>query len=159
MIWGIFAVVGLMLFGSIYWLKPSPRDQRLAALRLAAIKLGLQVRHHNFQPDMAKTGVREAITGTSYSRMKNPGKPQGNLLFRIVGQPAWDNEALPDGLSWHDKPADVQKTGQQISSLLLGWPDKLYLLEVYENRVMLMAAENREATAEVYANVIDTFLG
>ena len=158
MTWMVFVMVGLVVFGSVYWLKPSPREQRLAALRLEAIKAGLHVRHHNFQPDMAKTGVREAITGTSYSRMKNPGKPQGSLRFRVVGQPAWDNEYLPDGISWHDRPANAEEIGGQLSQRLVAWPDRLLLLEVYDNRVMLMAAENREASAAVYAGLIDAFL-
>ena len=38
MMWPIAILIGLIVFGSVYWLKPSPRDTRLAALRLDAIK-------------------------------------------------------------------------------------------------------------------------
>lgn len=158
MTWLIFIAAGLVIFGSVYWLKPSPRDTRIAALRLDAIKLGLQVRHHSFQPDSAKSGVRDVITGTSYSRMNNPGKPQGDLRFRIVGQPAWDSEGLPEGLSWHDKSRNPAEDCARIQEALASVKDPILLLEVYDNRVMLIAAENREASAGEYKKIIDAFL-
>lgn len=147
MTWLIFVAIGLSLFGSIYWLKPSARDTRLAKLRFDAIKMGLQVRQFTFKPDSAKTGVREDITATSYTLMLDV-KGQSELLYRVVGQPAWDADGLPEGLSWHNKgtEADADKIREAVRQL----NDNILLLEVFSNRLVFMPAEGKEASAENY---------
>jgi hypothetical protein len=147
MSWLIFVAIGLSLFGSVYWLKPSARDTRLAKLRFDAIKLGLQVRQFTFKPDSAKTGVREDVTATSYTLMLDV-KGQSELLYRVVGQPAWDSDGLPEGLSWHNKGSaeDAEKIRTAVEQL----HDSILLLEVFSNRIVLMPAEGKEATAENY---------
>jgi hypothetical protein len=168
--WLIPLAVVLLVFGSVYWMKPSPRDSRLAALRLDAIKAGLQVRYYRFQADGAKTGVREDITGTSYTLVfrqpaHDEGKPRHELLFRIVGQPAWETAGLPQGLSWHDLPGDpaqgqeqrlalAESLGAGIRAALTGLNDDVLLLELYENRVSLIPAERKAASAEGYLQVL-----
>ena len=51
MVWLVVIVIALVVIGSVMWLKPSARDQRLAVLRLDAIKRGLQVSQFTFKPD------------------------------------------------------------------------------------------------------------
>jgi len=150
MIWPIAILVGLIVFGSVYWLKPSPRDTRLAALRLDAIKRKLQVRQFTFKPDSAKTGVRDEFTGTSYTLMDpSPKKREGGqLLWRVVGQAGWDTDGLPEGIAWHNP--GTPEDAALLSRLLKDLPDDLLLLEVFSNRVTLMPAENKTATAEAY---------
>ncbi|MDO6683045.1 MULTISPECIES: hypothetical protein [unclassified Oceanobacter] len=170
MTWLIPVLVVLAVIGSIYGLKPSPRDARLGQLRLDATKAGLQVRHCSFQVDAAKTGVREDITGIGYTLVFRPPshddtKPQEKLLFRIVGQPGWESQGLPEGLSWHDLPGDpalgqeqrlvlAQALSADIQSALAGFPDDVLLLELYENRVSLIPAERKAATAEAYKQAL-----
>lgn len=156
MIWLIILAVTLSLFGSVYWLKPSARDTRLAKLRFDAIKMGLQVRQFTFKSDSAKNGVREDITGTSYTLMTDVKQQGGDVLFRVVGQPAWDNEGLPEGLSWHDK--GTAEDARRVSEALAALDDDILLLEVFSNRVVLMAAEHKTASAENYMRFLKAFV-
>lgn len=175
MTWAIFILVGLVIFGSVYWLKPSARDTRLAELRMQAIKLGLHVRQHKFEPDSAKTGVRDSVSGTSYSWMRPDARTPGDLEFSIVGQPAWENTGLPEGLYWHQRPTlseqeaqsseafekyqqACEQVGNRIRPLLEVFEDDILLLEVYENRVLIIPAENKVGTAEAYSDLIKQLL-
>ena len=173
MTWMIFVFVGLAIFGSIYWLKPSPRDTRLANLRLDAIKLGLQVRHHTFQVDAAKTGVREDITGTAYTLsvpVSHNEQQTEQLRFRLVGQPGWETDALPEDMAWHDWPSchleretaawhqANQAVADKVLPLLDALEDDLLLLEVFDNRATLIVAERKAARAEAYKTLLDSVL-
>ncbi|WP_221799582.1 hypothetical protein [Oceanobacter mangrovi] len=168
MTWLVFVAVGLMLFGSIYWLKPSARDQRLADLRLSAIRAGLQIRQQTFKVDSARSGVREDITATGYTLML-PAQPHGEkprqaLLFRVVGQTGWETAGLPDGWAWHDLPAGkdhdrqlaaAEQLAPQLVRLLSSLDDGLVMLEVFENRITLFPAEQKTASAEKYLKVLE----
>ncbi|MBM96569.1 MAG: hypothetical protein CMI09_12085 [Oceanospirillaceae bacterium] len=173
MSWMVFIMVGLVVFGSIYWLKPSPRETRLANLRLAAIKLGLQVRHHTFKVDAAKTGVRDDITGTAYTRVipvQHSEAQKDELLFRIVGQAGWETDALPEGMAWHDWPgrnlereSDAwhsanRQVAERILPLLDALDDDVLLLEVFDNRATLIPAERKTAQADAYNALLDALL-
>lgn len=156
MSWLIVVLVALSLFGSVYWLKPSARDTRLAKLRFDAIRNGLQIRQFTFKPEAARTGIRDDITGTSYTLLR-PGQQQGGKLkFRVAGQPGWDNDGLPEGLSWHDQGTadDVRRLRDALPQL----QDELLLLEVYDNRATLMAAEKQGASAAAYLHFLEQFL-
>jgi hypothetical protein len=158
MIWPIAILVGLVVFGSVYWLKPSPRDKRLADLRLDAIKRKLHVRQYTFKPDSAKTGIRDDFTGTNYTLMdpKPKKRDSGELLWRIVGQQGWDTEGLPEGLAWHDHGSE--EDAKLVSALIQDLSDDLLLLEVYSNRVTLMPAEHKTANAEAYEKFLQAVL-
>jgi len=161
MTWIIIAAAVMAIIGSVFWLKPSARDSRLAELRFNAIRAGLQVRQFTFKPDAAKTGVRDDITATSYSwlqqsRTQHEDAAGGELKYRVVRQPAWDHEGLPEGLSWHDK--GTQADAATISRLLPELNDELVMLEVYERRVCMMTAEKQGSTADNYRDFLQAFL-
>lgn len=156
MIWPIVILIGLIVFGSVYWMKPSPRDTRLAALRLDAIKRHLQVRQFTFTPESAKNGVRDPVTGTSYTLMNTKKRDSGVLLWRVVGQVGWESDGLPEGLSWHDRGSAADAA--LLTSLLPGLQDDILVLEVFSNRVTLMAAEHKTATAEGYEQFLTALL-
>ena len=156
MMWPIAILIGLIVFGSVYWLKPSPRDTRLAALRLDAIKRHLQVRQFTFTPESAKNGVRDPVTGTSYTMLNTKKRDSGVLLWRVVGQQGWEAEGLPEGLAWHDRGSS--EDAALLTSLLPSLNDDLLLLEVFSNRVTLMAAEHKTATAEGYETLLKAIL-
>ncbi len=176
MTWLIFIGVGLALFGSVYWLKPSPRDTRLAELRLDAIRLGLQVRHHVFKVDSAKTGAREDITGTAYtmarpvSHDRTHSDTKDTLKYRVVGQIAWEDDGLSEGLYWHDRPGSELKRDSdeqqkaiahaagQLMPVLSELSDDVLLLEVYGNRATLIPAERKTASAAAYHKVLNAVL-
>ena len=168
MTWLIFVFVGLALFGSVYWMKPSARDQRLAALRMAAIRSGLHIRQQTFKVNSASNGVRDDITATGYTLALPPPphgeKPRQALLFRIVGQQGWETAGLPDGWAWHDLPAaenrdaslaKAEQLGPQLVRLLSSMDDELQLLEVFENRIVLFPSEQKSASAEKYLKVLE----
>ncbi|ASP40476.1 hypothetical protein CHH28_18130 [Bacterioplanes sanyensis] len=158
-VWLIPLVI-MAIIGSIFWLKPSKRDQRLATLRFDAIKAGLQVRQFTFKPQSEKNGVRDDVTATSYT-LQAPGKNKaGELQYRIVSQPAWDNDGLPEGLWWDTQPNAAAR--QQLLTLLHEhWPqlqDDLLMLEADERRVTLMVSERPSASAANYQAFLQAFL-
>ncbi|MCD8523756.1 MAG: hypothetical protein LRY66_01845 [Saccharospirillaceae bacterium] len=155
MIWLFVSIGVLTIIGSVMMLRPSPRDTRLAALRFDAIRNGLQVRSFTFKTDPAKTGVRDDIPGTGYTLWRNAKRQDGALRFRIVKQAGWDNEGLPEGFSWHNQGS--AEDAELISRMLPQLQDDLLMLEVYENRVTLMAAENQTASAAAYQHFLEAF--
>lgn len=149
----VTVAVIFMIIGSIYWLRPSPRETRLASLRFDAIRAGMQVREYTFKPDSAKNGVRDDIRATSYSYNKPSsgeadGQKSGALKYRVVRQAAWDSEWLPDGLYWHDKGSE--QDAQQVQAFLSSLDDEVLMLEVHERRVTVMTTENQTASAQNY---------
>lgn len=155
----IIVFIFLVLFGSVYWLKPSPRDKRLADLRFSAIKHGLIVKQHTFTPDSKKTGVRDAITGTTYTLFSQDQKAEPALLMRIMGQAGWDTDSLPEGYSWHDGHSQLAGTDvlAQIgfAEALANIPDHLHMVEIYGNRVSIMPAEMKGVSAEQYVALLE----
>ncbi len=141
----IVVLISLAVFGSVYMLKPSPRQQRLAALRLDAIKLGLQVKLLTFKVDSKKTGVRDDITATQYQRFKPEVKSQA-LRWCVVRQAGWEQEGLPDGWSWHNN--NVKPNLEALNALLAELTVDVLLVEVYDNRTRLLTVENKSSSAE-----------
>ena len=159
--WIILVLIMMALIGSIFWLKPSPRDQRLADLRLQAMKLGISVKHQTFNPESAKNGVRDTISGTTYSLFNEDAKAPKEIIFRIVRQMGWDNELLPTDYSWHDKVSKEKFDwfrAINLEQLLQGCDDTLKLIEVCGNRVTVMTAEDPNADATQYKKLLDELL-
>ncbi len=149
----IVVFIVLAVFGSIYMLKPSPRQQRLAALRLEAIKLGLQVKLDTFKVDSKKMGVRDDITATRYQRF-NPGVKSQGLRWCIVRQAGWEQEGLAEGWSWNNlnQSPDLEK----LSTLLAEVSDDVQVIEVYDNRASLISIESKGSTAEMINSWIES---
>jgi hypothetical protein len=133
-------------------LKPSPRQQRLAGLRLEAIKLGLQVKLDTFKPNSKQTGVRDEILATRYQRF-NPAVKSQTLRWCIVRQGGWEQQGLAQGWSWHDQ---TQKPDlSKLSELLTQVGEDVQMIEVYDNRASLMTIESKASTAEMINDWID----
>lgn len=141
----IVIFITLAVFGSVYMLKPSPRQKRLADLRLDAIKLGLQVKLDTFKADSKKTGVRDDITATRYQRYKPEIKSQV-LRWCVVRQGGWDQEGLSEGWSWHNQ--QVSPDLDMLNSLLNELADDVLMIEVFDNRASLMTSESKKSSAE-----------
>ncbi|CCK75601.1 MAG: hypothetical protein KBT75_14285 [Oleispira antarctica] len=144
----LFIVIFIVLavFGSVYMLKPSPRQQRLAELRLDAIKLGLQVKLETFKTESKKMGVRDDVTATRYERF-NPAIKSQMLRWSIVRQAGWEQEGLPPGWSWnnYNQRPDLEK----LSTLLSEVGGDVQVIEVYDNRANIMTIESKASTAEL----------
>ena len=80
--------------------------------------------------------------------MDSSKRDKAILLWRVVGQAGWESDGLPDGLAWHDRGSAAD--AELLTSLLPDLKDDILLLEVFSNRVTLMAAEHKTATAENY---------
>lgn len=143
--------------GSILWLKPSRRDQHLAKLRQQAIVSGLQLKQRRFEPQAAKNGIRDAMDGVSYSVVLPNHAMGGALQFRLVKQAGWDQDNLPDGFSWHDKPVHSWSM-DRFNHLLNDLGDELLLLEVFEQHATMMVAEGATADAERYKHFLQSWL-
>jgi hypothetical protein len=149
----IIVFIALAVFGSVYMLKPSPRQQRLAELRLDAIKLGLQVKLETFKTNSKKMGVRDDVVATRYERF-NPAIKSQALRWCIVRQAGWEQEGLTEGWSWNnvDQRPDLEK----LSELLSKVGSDVQVIEVYDNRASLMTIESKSSTAELINDWIDT---
>ncbi len=149
----IVVFIVLAVFGSVYMLKPSPRQQRLAELRLEGIKLGLQVKLETFKVDSKKMGVRDDITATRYQRF-NPTIKSQELRWCVVRQAGWEQEGLIEGWSWNNMNQCPKL--EQLSELLSAVGDDVQMIEVYDNRASLMTIESKSSTAELINAWIDT---
>lgn len=155
MIW-IIAFGVLLVIGSVMMLKPSARDTRLAALRFDAIKQGLQVRQFVWQSDAKKTGIQEPVQATSYSLMREGYAKTGELKFCLVARKGWDTDGLPPGFSWHKQGSEADAA--KVQDMLPRLQDGLLVLEVWENKVLLMPKEQQGASAAAYRAFLQQFL-
>jgi hypothetical protein len=149
----IVVFIVLAVFGSIYMLKPSPRQLRLAELRLDAIKLGLQVKLEKFKVDSKKMGVRDDVVATRYERF-NPAIKSQNLRWCIVRQAGWEQEGLAEGWSWNNfnQMPDLEKLSQLLSKV----GSDVQVIEVYDNRASLITTESKCSTAELINDCIES---
>ena len=149
----IVVFIVLAVFGSVYMLKPSPRQKRLAELRLDAIKLGLQVKLETFKTDSKKMGVRDDVTATRYERF-NPAIKSQALRWCIVRQAGWEQEGLIEGWSWNNmnKRPDLEKLTELLSEIA----DDVQVIEVYDNRTSLMTIESKSSTAALINEWIES---
>merc|ERR1711879_226119 len=129
-----------------------------------------QVRHQTFKVDAARTGVRDDITGTAYTLIlpvHHSDKQENDLKYRLVGQAGWETDGLPEGLAWHDWPGRHlerestawhqanQAVADDVLALLNALDDDLLLLEVFDNRATLIAAERKSASAAGYKTLLE----
>jgi hypothetical protein len=142
----IVVFIVLAVFGSVYMLKPSPRQKRLAELRLGAIKLGLQVKLETFKTDSKKMGVRDDITATRYQRF-NPQVKSQAMRWCIVRQAGWEQEGLPEGWSWNNLEQRPNLEG--LAKLLADIGGDVQVIEVYDNRASIISTESKTSTAEM----------
>jgi hypothetical protein len=148
----IVVLIILAVFGSVAMLKPSPRQQRLAKLRMDAIKLGLHVKLDTLKVNSKKTGVRDDIAAARYERF-NPDVKSQALRWCVVRQAGWDQEGLPEGWSWHNitKRPDLDK----LNVLLLKVSEDVIVVEAFDNRASVMTLENKGSSAELINLWID----
>jgi hypothetical protein len=149
----IVVFIALAVFGSVYMLKPSPRQQRLAELRLDAIKLGLQVKLETFKTDSKKMGVRDDVIATRFERFKPAVKSQA-LRWCIVRQSGWEQEGLAEGWSWNNvnQRPDLVKLAKLLSEV----GADVQVIEVYDNRASIMTIESKSSTAVLINHWIES---
>lgn len=92
-----------MIVGSIVWIKPSPRDKRLAEWRRDAIMAGLKVQMKGVTAEPKKSGVREDIPGLSYMLYQSSPIKGDDKKWFVVKTDAWLTDGLPSEWSWYEE--------------------------------------------------------
>ena len=141
----IVVLIALAVCGSVAMLKPSPRQQRLAKLRMDAIKLGLHVKLETFKVDSKKMGVRDDIVATRYERFIPEIKSHA-LRWCVVRQAGWEQEGLPEGWSWNN--SNQRPDLNKLYELLVKVGDDVRVVEVYDNRASILTIESKTSVAE-----------
>lgn len=142
----IVIIIMLAAFGSVYMLKPSPRQTRLAKLRIDAIKMGLHVKLDTLKVDSKKMGVRNDIVAARYERF-NPEIKSQALRWCVVRQAGWEQEGLPEGWSWN--AVNTRPNMDKLYELLTRVSDDVVVVEAYDNRASIMTEENKGSAADL----------
>lgn len=141
----IFVVIGLALFGSIYWIKPSPKQKRIADQRLKALQLGLQVKLRKFEPNSKDTGIREEINEPHYTLYK-AGVKSSAKRWCVVQQAGWEQEGLSTGWSWHDKKQEPDY--DRLNQLIRDCQHDVLMIAAFDNQTILISKESVDSSAE-----------
>ena len=65
-VWIAMAFIALAIVGSVMWIRPSPRDQKLAKWRRDAIMAGMKVRLQTLKAEPTNSGIRDDVDGVTY---------------------------------------------------------------------------------------------
>lgn len=101
----IIFLIAMMVIGSIVWIKPSPRDKRLAEFRRQAIMGGLKVRLEGVKAEPVHSGIRHDIKGASYILYVTKPDKTDESRWMVVADEGWMKDGLPEGWSWHTQEA------------------------------------------------------
>ena len=104
-VWLVMIVVALIVVGSVVWIRPSPRDQKLAKWRRDAIVAGLKVRMQTLKAEPKNSGIRDDVEGITYEWYNPEPDKLDKSNWAVVKVDGWLKEGLPEGWSWYDKEA------------------------------------------------------
>ena len=110
-------LVVLVIVGSVVWIRPSPRDKKLANWRRDALVAGLKVKLEGFKADPKKSGIRDDIEGATYQLFNSAPDKHDKLTWAVVLDEGWLKDDLPEGWSWYKERANddlVAKIAEQI---------------------------------------------
>lgn len=96
----VIAVI-LVVVGSVVWVRPSPRDKKLAAWRQQALISGLKVKLEGFRADPKVSGIRDDIEGVSYQLFNSQPNKKDEMVWAVVLDEGWLQDHLPEGWSWY----------------------------------------------------------
>lgn len=157
--YALIIAVMLALIGTVYWLRPSPRQKHLSHLREQARQQGLKLKFHSFNPDSQATGLYGNLSGIFYTLTRTKSNTRGAKIFEIVKQQGWHQEQLPYNYSWHypqQAPSEFSTSDFTQSLSLL--TDELLVLTLYENQVNMLCSENLTANGKNYNDFLQFWL-
>lgn len=108
-VWLAMIFVALVVVGSVMWIRPSPRDQKLAKWRRDALVAGMKVRLQTLKAEPKKSGIREDVPGVSYEWFNPEPNKADKITWALVKTDAWLKEGLPEGWSWYEKEVDIDQ--------------------------------------------------
>lgn len=126
-VWVVIVFAVLVVAGSVAWVRPSPRDKRLAEWRRNAIVSGLKVKLEGIAAEPKKSGIREDIEGVSYILYNHAPIKGDDSCWQVVQCDGWLKNRLPDGWSWHGK--EVERLAGAIEGLIEGAPLPIIAIE------------------------------
>lgn len=106
--WIALLVVVMFVLGSVVWVRPSPRDIKLANWRREALVAGLKVKLEGFKADPKESGIRDDIEGASYQLFNDIPAKHDKLVWAVVLNDGWLKDGLPEGWSWYKEKADAK---------------------------------------------------
>lgn len=118
-VWLVMIFIALVVVGSVMWVRPSPRDQKLAKWRRDAIMAGLKVRMQTLKAEPKNSGIRDDVEGISYEWFNPEPNKTDTTTWAIVKTDAWLKDGLPQGWSWYAQEVDIDpaKIAQIIQAL------------------------------------------
>lgn len=118
-VWLVMVFIALVVVGSVMWVRPSPRDQKLAKWRRDAIMAGLKVRMQTLKAEPKNSGIRDDVEGISYEWFNPEPNKTDTTTWVIVKTDAWLKDGLPQGWSWYAQEVDIDpaKIAQIIQAL------------------------------------------
>jgi hypothetical protein len=118
-VWLAMIFIALAVIGSVMWVRPSPRDQKLAKWRQEALMAGLKVRLQTLKAEPKNSGVREDVEGVTYELFNPEPDKLDKTTWAIVRVDAWLKDGLPEGWSWYGQEAqiDLNSVKQMIDAL------------------------------------------
>lgn len=126
-IWAIVLLCIFMVVGSVVWVRPSPRDQKLAIWRRNALLAGLKVKLETLKAEPVNSGIRTDLEGISYILFNPAVDKLDKSGWAVVKAQGWLNEGLPEGWSWHT--AAVAAKSAQVCALIDASPLPIVGLE------------------------------
>lgn len=125
--WILVILAILIVVGSVVWVRPSPRDQKLAAWRRDALVAGLKVSLQGLKAEPKQSGIRDDIEGASYT-LYNPASQKGDeLSWAVVKAQGWLQEDLPEQWSWYKENGHVSHA--QVAQLIQDCPLEVLAIE------------------------------
>lgn len=142
-VWVVIAFIVLVVVGSVVWIRPSPRDQKLALWRRDAIMAGLKVRMQTLKAEPKQSGIRDEVEGVSYEWYVPKVDKQDQFTWAVVKTNGWLTDGLPEGWSWYESdPEKGEAFNKAVSQLIDECPVEVNALERTPRSSRIMWSEN-----------------
>lgn len=125
--WLIVIFVALMVIGSVAWVRPSPRDKRLADYRYKAIVAGLKVSLTKMPAEPKDSGIRDDVEGASYILYDTNPKKGDEKRWAVVKVDGWMKDGLPESWCWYKE--ENSELAEIISNLIESCPIAITAIE------------------------------
>lgn len=126
-IWVAMALIALAVVGSVMWIRPSPRDQKLAKWRRDALMAGMKVRLQTLKAEPKNSGIRDDVEGVTYEWYNPEPVKLDKVTWAIVKADGWLQEGLPEGWSWYGQDANIDL--DRVKAVLESLPVEVNALE------------------------------
>lgn len=103
----VAVLIMLVILGSVAWVRPSPRDKKIAKWRHEALVAGMKVSLQPLKAEPKESGIRDDIEGASYQLINKQPNKKDALVWTVVKTQGWMQEDLPESWSWYKENGHV----------------------------------------------------